>query len=174
MKITVTLAVAVLIGSFQSFGQTSRPLTTEMSDGGSALITYGPGDINKDSALRRSWHTVNDATCPIQLVKAGVKTERRSGTMNLLYKPVVESFVATEPVTAMEMRFVLYDVFNEHIETLEITRVEDVVSPGPFMFKSGLQDNNPESAASLQASSSRASPEDYYEAFEGTWQEARR
>jgi hypothetical protein len=44
----------------------------------------------------------------------------------------------------MEMRFALYDVFNEHIVTLEITRVEDVAAPGPFMFKMGLQDNNPD------------------------------
>jgi hypothetical protein len=123
------LTAALLVGSFQSFGQTSRPLTTETSDGGSVLTKYGVGDVDKDSTLHRSWHTVNDATCPIQLVKAGVKTEQRSGTTNLEYKPVVESFAAKEPITAMEMRFALYDVFNEHIVTLEITRVEDVASP---------------------------------------------
>jgi len=90
-----TFAAALLIGSFQCFGQTSRQLTTETSDGGTALTKYGYGDINKDSALHRSWHTINDATCPLQFVKAGIKTEQRLGTSNLDYQPVVESFVAT-------------------------------------------------------------------------------
>ena len=75
-------------------------------------------------------------------VKAGVKTEQRIGTTNLNYKPIVDSFVAKEPITAMEMRFVLYDVFNEHIVTLVINRVEDVAVSGPFRFKTGLQDND--------------------------------
>jgi hypothetical protein len=67
-------------------------------------------------------------------------TEQGSGDSVAQYRPIVESFVAKEPVTAMEMRFVLYDVFNEYITTLAVTRVEDVASAGPFTFKEGLQD----------------------------------
>src|SRR6266851_4327954 len=158
----ITFTAALLIGSFLSFGQTSRPLTTETSDGGSVLTKYGGGDINKDSTLHRSWHTINDATCPIQLIKAGVKAEQRIGTTDFEFKPVVESFAAKEPITAMEMRFVLYDVFNEHIVTLVITRCEDVASHGPFMFKLGLQDNSPATAEGpLPSLSSRGSTDDY-------------
>lgn len=131
-KITITFAAALLVGSFQSFGQTPRPLTTETSDAGSVFIKYF--GIDKDSSLHRSWHTLNDATCPVQLVKAGVNTEERIGP-DALYTPVVGSLTAKEPIMAMEIRFVLYDVFNDHIVTLQRTWVEDVVSPGPFMFK---------------------------------------
>src|SRR5260370_42337149 len=124
----------MLSGYAQSFGQTSRSHNIDTSDGGPVLTKYGVGDINKDSTLRRSWHTMNDITCPIQLVKAGARTEQRIGTTNLEYKPIVESFVAKEPIAAMEMRFVLYDVFIEHIVTLEVSRVEDVAGSWLFIF----------------------------------------
>jgi hypothetical protein len=65
------------------------------------------------------------------------------------HKPVVGSSIAKEPITAMEMRFTLFDAFNEHMTTLEITRVEDVASPSPFMFKMGLQNSSPEARAIL-------------------------
>jgi hypothetical protein len=163
-KLTVTFTAALLIGSCEAaFGQTARPITVDTSDGGSVLTKVGGDlDINKDSALRRFWYTMNDSTCPIQLVKAGVKTEQRLGTLKMKYKPVVESFVAKEPITAMEMRFALSDVFNEHIATLEITRLEDVTAPGTFMFKRGLGDNNPTSAELLLPNVSSVGSGDQY------------
>ena len=141
--LSITLTAALLIGSSQSIGQTSRHLTTETADGGTVVTSYGAThaeDINKDSTLHRSWYTINDDACPIQLLKAGVQTEKRIGTLDFQYKPIVQSFVAKEPIMAMEIRFALYDVFNEHIVTLVITRVEDVAAPGPFVFKTGFQD----------------------------------
>jgi hypothetical protein len=97
-KIAITFTAALLIGSNQSFGQTSRPLITEASDGGSVLTKYTYDDIDKDSTLHRSWYTINGSTCPIQLVKAGVKTEQGIGASHLVYRPIVESFVAKEPI----------------------------------------------------------------------------
>jgi hypothetical protein len=130
LKLTITFTAVLLIGSVQFFGQPSRPLITETSDGGSMVLSEY-AHINKESALHRSWHTVNDSTCPIQLVKAGVRTEEYLTG----YNAVVGAFAAKEPITALEMRFALYDVFDEHIVTLETTWVEDVASPGSFMFK---------------------------------------
>jgi hypothetical protein len=157
---SATFTSILLIGCCQSFGQTPRTLTTAKADGGPVLTKYGYGDINKDSSLNRAWYTINDPTCPLQLVKAGVRAEQREGTSNLDYKPVVESFAAKEPITAMEMRFVLYDVFNQHIATLIGSRVEDVPSPGPFMFKRGFQDNDPTAKESVLPNLS-ASPDAY-------------
>jgi len=150
-KIGQTLTTALLAGSlqlFQLYGQTqtTRSFKTDVSDGGSIGTNAYATDsveIDKNSTLHRVWLTVNDWSCPIQLTKAGVKTiyvQLKGLNFVALYRPIVESFFAKQPVTAMEMRFALYDVFNEHITTLEATRVEDVASAGPFMFKQGFRD----------------------------------
>src|ERR1017187_1670970 len=77
-------SAALLLGTFRFFGRSPRPFQTETSDGGSVLTSYGvrdgAEDVNKNSTLHRAWHTINDETCPIQLLKAGVRTEKRIGS----------------------------------------------------------------------------------------------
>src|ERR1017187_10177447 len=68
----ITFTAALLIGPFQSFGQTPRPFTTDTSDGGPVVLSEY-AHLNKDSTLHRSLHTINDSTCPVQLAKAGVR-----------------------------------------------------------------------------------------------------
>lgn len=99
------------------------------ADGGSVVTDLGYNiKVNKNSSLHRSWIVLNDPGCPVQLSGAGIVTSyggreynfRQSGT-----------FTATEPVAALEVRYVLYNVFGEHMKTLSATSVADIATETP-------------------------------------------
>lgn len=108
-------------------------LKATSADGGSVTTTLlGSYKVNKNSSLHRTWVTINDPSCPIQLTGAGISTvyERdaiSNGSGDYRFR-IAGSIIASEPVAAVDVTFILYDPFGDHLRTLGGTYVQDLAA----------------------------------------------
>src|SRR5688572_4850291 len=80
--------------------------------------------VNDNSSLKRDWIVLNDAKCPVKLDSTvGIKTTYNEPSYR--FRPQGK-LVASEPIVAYEIHHVLYDVFGEHMKTLNNSEVIDV------------------------------------------------
>ena len=98
------------------------------SDGGSVVTKLGYGiKVNDGSTLQRHWYVLNDPSAPAQLTNAGINTVYRESSIGGDYKYVpVGNITALKPISAYEVRFLLFDVFGDHMETLSGTTLVDL------------------------------------------------
>jgi hypothetical protein len=102
-------------------------------DGGTVVTELSPNiKVNEKSALHRTWTVLNDPSCPIQLSDAGIRTLYRGRDYSFNPTGLAKT---SKPVQAFEVRYLLYDVFGEHLRTLSSTEVTDL--PGDFSFQLG-------------------------------------
>jgi hypothetical protein len=92
--------------------------------------------LNKASSLKREWITVHDASLPIAIdgtvgVKAAYESERRGG--NYVYLTSYD-LKAKEAVTAVEVRFLVFNVWGGHIRTLSASEIVDIPAGGNAKF----------------------------------------
>lgn len=94
-------------------------------DGGSVVTDLGYNiRLNSESSLHRKWVVVNDPDCPIQFKVAGINTSyidqeylfTQSGRLS-----------CTASVAALELRYILYDMFGRHLKTLSSVTVRDIL-----------------------------------------------
>ncbi len=106
----------------------AQSISVKTADGGSVVteLSYGI-KVNKKSTLHRSWVVLNDPSCPAQLSGAGINT--RYGDREYNYVPVGTA-KTSESITALEVRYLLYDVFGEHMKTLSATEITDLPTNG--------------------------------------------
>ncbi|HSG05631.1 MAG TPA: hypothetical protein VLB09_04450, partial [Nitrospiria bacterium] len=106
-------------------GQAAYPqeLQVEMREGGSVATNLEFGSaLNNTSSLKRKLITLNDTSSPARLSDPGIRTRHRDETF--FFEPI--GWVnPTRPVSAVNVRFVLYDMFGNHLQTLSGTIVED-------------------------------------------------
>ena len=129
MKRFYILIVSLLIASETNvFAQTIKVTTL---DGGSVVteLTYGI-KVNRGSSLRRTWVVLNDPRSPVQLKGVGVLTRYKSNG-GYSYIPT-GSLSAREAISAIEVRFLLFDVFGEHIKPLSGDEVTEILANKPF------------------------------------------
>lgn len=114
----------------------SQPLLAEnylrlaTTDGGSVTTNLGYGiALNKNSSLHRQWFVINDTSCPISLGDAGVSTSFHD--RDYMYK-AAGTISAQEPIAAFEVRFMLFDVWGDHMKTLSGTELRDIPEATPF------------------------------------------
>ncbi len=103
-------------------------LVVQEMAGGSMVTNLGYGiQVNKGSTLQRRWFIINDANSPIQLSSTGVQTkyESRQYSGDYKYEPSGTA-AASHALSAYEIRFLLFDVWGEHMQTLSLTKVSDV------------------------------------------------
>jgi hypothetical protein len=103
-------------------------MQVEELSGGSVVTNLAYGiQVNKGSSLQRRWFVLNDPSCPVKLSGVGINSvyERSSIGGDYKYKPVGVAN-ANEPITAFELRFLLFDVWGQHMQTLSGTQVSDV------------------------------------------------
>jgi hypothetical protein len=102
----------------------AQKLKVTAVDGGWVKTRLRNGvDVNDKSSLRRSWINIDDPSCPVQLSQVGVYT----GFFNDDYRyRAAGTITPAEPIAAVELTFILYDVFGHHIQTLGLVRVEDI------------------------------------------------
>jgi hypothetical protein len=106
----------------------TRALQVEELTGGSVVTNLGYGiQINKGSTLTRRWFVINDPSCPIRLSGTGINTVYESTSIGGNYKyKAAGTASATEPVKALEVRFLLFDIWGEHMRTLSDTEISDL------------------------------------------------
>lgn len=126
----------------------SDPVVVTRADGGAMSIPLGMGiNVNKDSkSLRREWISISDARMPAALVQTpGVtvvyEAEKYSGHFEYAANFDVE---AKEPLAAIEVRFVCFDVWGGHVKTLSVAEVTDIPkadsgSSAPFRYTKGAR-----------------------------------
>ncbi|MCL4759749.1 MAG: hypothetical protein KJZ96_15550 [Rhodocyclaceae bacterium] len=130
MKRCMSIAVAALVLASGAFAQSNaKDITITRGSGASIKTDLGHGIVlNKESSLTREWSTLHDASMPLDLKYSEcVEVKFVSGRVSGEY--VYSGFygvVAKEPVRALEVRFMLFDVFGSHIRTLSSTKVVDL------------------------------------------------
>lgn len=126
-------------------------VTVVEADGGSigANTRYGT-NLNEESSLSRDWVVIHDARLPVDFEGTpGATTwyempERGPLTRGNYEYNVQATLVASQPVTAVNVRFIAFDVFGEHVTTLSATEVVDLApgEPSPFDWRWRAGDND--------------------------------
>jgi hypothetical protein len=130
MKRLCLLVILVILSTVTVL---SQKIKVTNYDGGSVVTELGYGiKVNAQSSLMRSWVVLNDLECPIQLGRSGIKTIYGDREYN--YIPEV-SISTKEKVAALDIRFLLYDVFGDHIKTITCTQVADIQTGATIELK---------------------------------------
>jgi hypothetical protein len=103
-------------------------------DGGPVTTSLGYGvTVTKDSSLHRQWFVTNDPSCPASLAAAGINTAYTSREYSFTPSGTL---TAKEPISAFEVRFMIFDVWGDHMKTLSGTELRDVAPGSPFQLAS--------------------------------------
>lgn len=95
------------------------------SSGGSIKTNLGYDIyLNKNSSLTREWITIHEDSLPVDIVgTTGVSTGY--GSSNFRYEAKYE-IQTKEAISAIEIRFLTFDIWGEHVRNLSSTEIEDV------------------------------------------------
>lgn len=106
--------------------------------GGSSVVTdlgYGIS-LNKESSLKREWFVIRDETAPAALLgEVGVNVIYKSGekySSGQYQYEVIYQIKPQEPLTAIELRVHVLDVFGKLLKTLSATQLSDFSEPKSF------------------------------------------
>lgn len=120
------------VGTDKPSASPTTGLIVQEMDGGSVITDLGYNiQVNKGSTLRRSWFVVNDPASPLRLQGAGIRPIYKSGGS---YSSGEYNYVAVgfaqpqEDIRAFEIRFLLFDVWGQHMQTLSSTEVTDLAA----------------------------------------------
>ena len=110
-------------------GNASADVTTTKADGGSLTIRSVGVQVDENtyeqSTLRREWIAVHDDRLPVDVVGTpGVTITFASRGRGYEYRAEY-TISASEPVVAIEVNFILFDVWGVRKGTLSATDVED-------------------------------------------------
>ena len=109
----------------------SNPISIRRISGGSIKTTLTSSIcLNENSSIQREFITIDDDKSPASIVACvGVmtiykgRTDYSVGGYNYLSKYAIS---ATEEIRAFELRFLVFNIWGEHIRTLSSTHIEDV------------------------------------------------
>jgi hypothetical protein len=102
-------------------------LAIERFEGGSMVVPLSATiKLNERSTLKREWFVVRDDAAPATLDRTGIdvsyKSDRNSGNYRYTANWAVK---LKEPITAIDVRYVVLDVFGRVIKTLTGSEVAD-------------------------------------------------
>ncbi|MBZ5685449.1 MAG: hypothetical protein LAP86_10460 [Acidobacteriia bacterium] len=99
-------------------------LQVHQDDGGSVSVRTIGGWMNQDSSLKRTWFVVDDPNAPARLERAGVfpRLDEKEGVH---YFVPVATVSPKQAISAVEVRYMLFDVWGDRIRTLSVTRLVD-------------------------------------------------
>ncbi|MEZ5312766.1 MAG: hypothetical protein R2862_03480 [Thermoanaerobaculia bacterium] len=122
----------VLESDDQAIGGAStsaKEVSVTRADGGSITTHLGYGyAVAKGSTLRREWIAIHDNRLPVQLVGTpGVDTVYSSKDYGGEYRYRAKfELQVKEPVQAIELRFLTFDVWGAHVRSLSFEQVQDL------------------------------------------------
>jgi len=123
----MNVIAALLVLAFLP-GISSAQTSVSKASGGSMKTELGMGiTLNKGSTLQREWITVHQAL-PADLVgTSGVRTVYMPGRVSGEYNYEAELTIeAKEPLAAISVHYLLFDIWGRHVRTLALTEVTDV------------------------------------------------
>ncbi|KPN77161.1 hypothetical protein AEA42_09695 [Shewanella sp. Sh95] len=116
----VAVGFVLLLSASSSFA--AQQVTK--SAGGTIKTELGYGIVlNKESSLTREWITIHDDSLPVDIVgTTGVSTSYQDRN----YQYVAEYSIKTkEDISAIEIRFLIFDIWGNHVTNLSATDIED-------------------------------------------------
>ena len=151
-RVAASLLFAVICAAqpnAQTQTQPTVPTVTKASGGSVKTVLDAASQIvvNKESSLMREWIAVHDPAMPMRLEGTpGVTTiyedGQRYSSGNYRYSSELQ-FTATEPVSAVEIRFLTFDVWGEPGRVLSVTEVKDFpAGTHPLIGKWNLYSEN--------------------------------
>lgn len=123
----------------QTVATKSGRTTFARAPGGPVRTELGYGVVlNEHSTLVREWITASDNTMPVAVDGVvGIRTTYKQGgsysSGNYQYTAEIP-LILTDTITAVEIRFIAFDIWGELIRSLSDTEVEDML-PGKKVFK---------------------------------------
>jgi hypothetical protein len=129
LRLSLFVLFTLVVSTFSNPAMAQSASITR-SNGGSVKIELGYGIVlNKESSLTREWITVHHAL-PVAFdgtvgVGARYKADKVRGEYQ--YNTKFEINVK-EPIVALEIRFLVFDIWGRHSRTLSFTRVADMDS----------------------------------------------
>lgn len=129
MKLRVLSIAGAILLTVSSNTIAAQTVTKE--SGGSIKTDLGYGIVlNKESSLTREWITVHDSSLPADILgTVGVKTIYESGDRysSGRYKYSAEyTITAKEALSAIEVRFLTFDIWGDHSRNLSATDIVDM------------------------------------------------
>jgi hypothetical protein len=127
VKYFFPMILLVLAFNLTTFGQPKPSIQRET--GGSIKTKLSTGIVlNDESSLTREWLSYQDSSIPVKLSGAvGIKTSYSHNRIGGEYQYGAEfSIEAIEPISAIEIRFLLFDIWGKHIRTLGFTEIADI------------------------------------------------
>jgi hypothetical protein len=117
------MVVATVLSTALAGGAWGEITVTE-SAGGSVRVYVSPKQaFNPDSSLQRRWVVLNDSTSGVRITRAGIATVWADD--RLTFKSG-GALVAEADVSAIEVRFLLFDMWDRHIVTLSGNGIHDL------------------------------------------------
>jgi hypothetical protein len=107
----------------------ARTSSVTRADGGSITTVLGLGiAVAKGSSLKREWIAVHDSTIPVAFDGTpGISTLYVSRQYGGEYQYRTKITIgARDAVRALEIRFLTFDVWGEHVRTLSLEEVADI------------------------------------------------
>lgn len=145
-NLVIIVFVLLLTAPFVLANETNQYIQIVKNDGGKILGSEEPKSNNK-SSLRLEWYVLNDPTCPVQLIGAGVREYEQMGLYPLTYHYQTNiQMQALEPVTAYQVKFHLYNVFGQFLDNLIVYEVQDLEAKEIYQqeeFFTRATDQNP-------------------------------
>ena len=131
MKFLAFAVAITLLGPFAADLSAAESVT--MASGGSIKTELGYGIVlNKESSLAREWITVHDDSVLADISgMVGVKTIYESGERysRESYQYSAEySITAKEDLSAVEIRFLTFDIWGNHSRNLSATDIVDMAA----------------------------------------------
>jgi hypothetical protein len=106
--------------------------TATVAPGGAIRLPLGRGIVlNKESSIERIWITVQDSVMPVEFKDAvGIKTNHtfRGDVGDYEYSAILH-LTARQPISAIEVRFMLFDIWGQNKRNLVVTEILDM-APG--------------------------------------------
>ena len=131
----ILVMIALLSIQLRGLGQSTGTLKSTVTKGSGGSIQT-PLDkeiiVNKESSLVREWVTIQDVRLPVKFKETvGVTSYYSSGSTYSSYSKGYRyqtnySIEIKEPIAAIEVRFLLFDLWGNHTRTLSQTEVADM------------------------------------------------
>lgn len=123
LRSVYAMVVATVLSTALAGGAWAEITVTE-SGGGSVRVYVSPRlAFNPDSNLQRRWVVLNDSTSGVRISRAGIATVWADD--RLTFKSG-GALVADAGVSAIEVRFLLFDMWDRHIVTLSGNGIQDL------------------------------------------------
>ena len=105
--------------------------TVTRADGGPVRTELGFDIVlNQDSSLRREWVAVHDDSLPVDLIETPGVTTAYRGRAGYKYNASY-SIMVHEPLAAIEVRFITFDVWGNRTRSLAASDIRDF-TPGRY------------------------------------------